>query len=322
MVFSVIFSEEEEPPPPPPPPPTAGERLKGAVSGKFNGLKESWEYRKKKRATKKAFRGIGEEKSGPYEHDEYDVLPTKDKGPQVHSQSYDPVDIDYWTNRGSVPHYPTTFTSSSSSSSSSGKKKRMGKGSTWKGSTWKGGTAKSSVQGGGVVRVDNTRDPGTGRYVNVNDGGTMRGGTMRGGTMRGGTMVVGNTMLKPEQPRDDNWQYLESERANYQNRTLAKRVKQRIEVDESERYDDQTALPAYKIHHAVRTKDEETLAREEEIRRERRRRTRWGNEGGETAAEAIIKTASRASRGVVNFAHRCKISVCYACGICDTTNNA
>ena len=59
MVLSVIFASEEEPPPPPPPPPTAGQKLKGAVSGKVAGLKESWEYRKKKRATKKAFKGIG-----------------------------------------------------------------------------------------------------------------------------------------------------------------------------------------------------------------------------------------------------------------------
>jgi len=110
MFDGILNIFEEEPEPEPEPEPTTGEKLKAAaaakkeaIAGVFTGIKETYEYKKKQRKVKKAFKGIGEEDtksdkpvvepSGPYQFDEFCIVPLSEP---VNKAGYEHHDIDYW----------------------------------------------------------------------------------------------------------------------------------------------------------------------------------------------------------------------------------
>ena len=307
MVLS-LFGEEEPPPPPPPPPPTAGERLKAAVNGKVTKVKDNIEYKKKKRATKKAFKGIGEESSsrkGSYKPDPYNVLP-QDKGPQTLSQAYLPNDTDYWkttegyktidnyNNLNKTPAAPPSQSSSSCNNNNP------------------------------YADMTNTRPKAPNMNTLRSQNHTLR---QQNQTLREQAATMDQTI--PDRATTIQWDYLASRPGNHQNRTLGRtNTKRDLTIRDipapPERtgrdpdYEDKISLQTNKIHCKARTREEQIREREKDFEREdRREQMRSGR--GKTLAEDVIAAAARCSYAVVGFYNRIKITVCYTCGLCDPT---
>ena len=318
MVLSVIFGEEPEeaPPPPPPPPPTKAEQFKAAVKRRASNVKESYEYQKKKRATKKLFKGVGKGGSSSgvssyssssadasdYRHDKFEVLPTREDGAQVEEQGYQPNDIDYWN---SMPHYPNKYNHSDNRSNFSKKT----------------ATFKSTGRGATMTNADlHNDDPATinSHYYRPE---ASRHETLRNETARHETRQYGRSAsLEPS-----DWEYLESKPGNLQNRTLRKsggtatrpreNRRRHYETPDSDGalYDDRVSLETNKIHFAARTNDEQRRVLEQE---ERERRKNAARQRRKTLAENVIAGAAKCSQAIVGLFNRLKISTLYMCGVC------
>ena len=306
MVLSVIFGEEPEeaPPPPPPPPPTRTEKFKAAVQKQVTNVKESYEYQKKKRETKKRFKGIGDSSvssssadASDYRHDKFEVLPTRDQAPQVESQGYQPHDIDYWN---AMSHYTNKYNQTDNRTTYSKKTatfKSAGKGST--------------TQNIAPQTINNRPE-------------TIRYETLRNETLRQDTLRQETRQYNPPSRGPSDWEYLDSKPGNLQNRTLRKSGGTFARTDQRRRYyeepdtdgalyDDRISLQTNKIHHAARTNDEQLRVLEQE---ERERRRNAARRRRTTLAEDVISGAAKCSRAIVGLFNRTKISVLYMCGVC------
>ena len=325
MVLSIIFGEEPEeapPPPPPPPPPTKGELFKAAVKRRASNIKETYEYQKKKRETKKLFKGVGKgsgsssgvssfssASASDYEHDKFEVLPTKDQEPQVREQGYQPNDIDYW-NGGNMPHYPNNYPPDNRSTFSK-------KTATFKDKT---------TSRGNTITHDNLHQ---GKPATINNQYRQLGES-RQGTLRNESLIRREEIRQVGQSSRDpsDWEYLDSKPGNLQNRTLRKsggmatRPKEDrgryLEAPDSDgaMYDDRISLQTNKIHFAARTNTEQRRVLEQE-ERERARNT--ARQRRKTLAEDVIAGAAKCSQAVVGLFNRMKITVLYMCGFCSNT---